>query len=65
VLAGAERIRLPDHASTSQQIQELKRDIAEQQALVCRTVLQGFPSQAAEDRLCALQQKLAQLTRGM
>jgi|RhiMetdeSRZDD1v2_1073273.scaffolds.fasta_scaffold451112_2 uncharacterized coiled-coil protein SlyX len=40
---------------------ELKRQIAEQEKLVRRTVVLGTPSQAAEDRLRALKQQLAQI----
>jgi hypothetical protein len=39
--------------------QELKRQIAEQEDLVRRSIVLGRPNQAAEDRLRALQRELA------
>jgi hypothetical protein len=45
----------------SHHIEQLKRDVAEQKALVHRMILRGWPSQAAEDRLRQLQQKLSRL----
>ena len=43
------------------QLEELKRQIAEQEALVRRMVVRGTPSQGAEDSLRQLQQRLARL----
>jgi hypothetical protein len=40
---------------------ELKRQIAEQEELVRRTIVRGTPSQGAEDRLRDLKQQLAQI----
>lgn len=42
-------------------IELLKRDVAEQKALVRRMIVRGSPSQTAEDRLRQLQQKLSRL----
>jgi hypothetical protein len=42
-------------------IEQLKRDVAEQKALVRSMIVRGSPSQAAEDRLRQLQQKLSRL----
>jgi hypothetical protein len=42
-------------------LEELERQIAEQQDLVRRMIVRGTPSQAAEDRLRKLQQQLAQI----
>jgi uncharacterized coiled-coil protein SlyX len=40
-------------------LEELERQIAEQQALVRRMIVRGTPNQSAEDRLRQLQQQLA------
>jgi hypothetical protein len=45
-------------------LEELERQIAEQQDLVRRMIVRGTPSQAAEDRLRHLQQQLAQAKAG-
>lgn len=47
----------------SPEIRELKRQIAEQEAFVRSMIQKGFPSQAAEDSLRALKQRLLQLTQ--
>jgi uncharacterized coiled-coil protein SlyX len=45
-------------------LEELERQIAEQQDHVRRMIVCGVPSQAAEDRLRQLQQRLAQVKAG-
>jgi hypothetical protein len=42
------------------EIRKLEQDIARQQALVRRMIVQGVPNQAAEDRLHQLQHQLSQ-----
>ena len=42
-------------------LEQLQRQIAEQEALVRRMVARGTPNQGAEDRLRHLHQQLAQL----
>jgi len=43
------------------QISDFRRHIADQQAYVRRLIVHGAPTQAAEDRLRELEQKLTQL----
>jgi hypothetical protein len=43
-------------------VREIRERIAQQEALVRRTIVQGTPTQAAEDRLRELQQTLRSMT---
>ena len=43
-------------------LREIRERIAQQEALVRRTIVQGTPTQAAEDRLRELQQTLRTMT---
>jgi hypothetical protein len=43
-------------------LREIRERIAQQEALVRRTIVQGTPTQAAEDRLRELQQTLRSMT---
>jgi hypothetical protein len=43
-------------------LREIRARIAQQEALVRRTIVQGTPTQAAEDRLRELQQTLRSMT---
>jgi hypothetical protein len=50
------------HASVAdRQLSEVERCIADQQAYVRRMIVHGAPTQAAEDRLRELEQKLMHL----
>jgi hypothetical protein len=44
-------------------VREIRERIAQQEALVRRTIVQGTPTQAAEDRLRELQQTLRSMTK--
>jgi len=49
----------PDQADSD--IKEAERQVAQQEALVHRMIVQGTPTQAAEDRLRQLKKKLARM----
>ena len=49
--------------NVDRRLEELKREIAEQESLVRRMIVRGTPSQGAEDRLRDLEQQLAQIGR--
>ena len=51
----------PESDQAGHDIKELERQVAQQEALVLRMITQGTPTQADEDRLRQLQQKLTQM----
>jgi hypothetical protein len=51
-----------DHLPPDVYVREIRERIAQQEALVRRTIVQGTPTQAAEDRLRELQQTLRSMT---
>jgi len=48
-------------SAVDRQIPDFRRHIADQQAYVRRMIVHGAPTQAAEDRLRELEQKLMQM----
>jgi hypothetical protein len=51
------------HLVADRQLSEAERSIADQEALMRRMIVLGAPTQAAEDRLRELEQKLVRLRR--
>ena len=51
----------PESDQAGRDTKELERQVAQQEALVLRMITQGTPTQADEDRLRQLQQKLTQM----
>ena len=54
----------PHHpAPPDREVRAIRQRITQQKALVHRMIIQGTPTQAAEDRLRELQQTLLRMTR--
>ena len=51
----------PESDQAGRDVKDLERQVAQQEALVLRMITQGTPTQADEDRLRQLQQKLTQM----
>jgi hypothetical protein len=49
------------HLVADRQLSDAEQSIADQEAYIRRMIVQGAPTQAAEDRLRELEQKLAHL----
>jgi hypothetical protein len=52
-----------DPVPPDREVREIQKRIAQQKALVHRMIVQGTPTQGAEDRLRELQQTLLRMTR--
>jgi hypothetical protein len=52
------------HLVADRQLSDAERSIADQAAYIRRMIVQGAPTQAAEDRLRELERKLACLQKG-
>lgn len=53
----------PPLGQFDRQIEQIERDVAQQEAHVRRLIIRGAPTQAAEDRLRHLQQELSRLKK--